>query len=263
MPTMICRAVTLGLAWAMACADAAAQTLTADQCRQQYANDPVAQLSCARKAYAVAAATTANASEVQPAPVPTPPLANLQLIFGYFDRRFPGFNNGLEHLGADFAAAAGATIAAICDGAVVFNNTSQAPIASAVVMVAHDCPQPLGMVYGYYGHVQSDLLSGENVTAGGHIGTVRDWAGNSHLHLGLSTKLHDTDWGVVPRGATLQELEAQGWLNPLNFFAGVQPRQSTSSVAAPVAKRPPARNTVPLKTVGKPATGKVKPKRVR
>ena len=253
-----------GLLGALALTSAlvAAQTPTADECRQKHVNDPVAQVICARQAY-----LAAPASEAQPASPLTSPLANTQVIFGFYDRRFPGFNNGLEHLGVDFSTAAGAAVAAICDGTVVFNNTSQASIGAAVVMVEHDCPQPLGTVYGYYGHVQSVLLTGENVAAGTNIGFVRDWGGNSHLHLGLSTRLYEADWGVVPRGATLQELEAQGWLNPLNYFSGIQPRPAASYVAQPVARpQPPVRNVrtiVPLRPLGKLVMGTVKLKRVR
>jgi murein DD-endopeptidase MepM/ murein hydrolase activator NlpD len=213
----------------------------------------------------------ASASEAQPIPQAPPvqqalpltaPLANTQVMFGFFDRRFPGYNNGLEHLGVDFSASAGTAVAAICDGTVLSNNTTQVDTVSAVVMVEHDCPQPLGRVYGYYGHVLSDLLMGESVSAGSQIGTVREWPGNGHLHLGLSTRLQEDNWGVV-RGVTLQELESQGWLNPLNFFAPIQPRQAAPVVAQPAARPPPpARIFVPLKPVGKPPTSAVKLRRV-
>jgi murein DD-endopeptidase MepM/ murein hydrolase activator NlpD len=164
----------------------------------------------------------------------TAPLPNLQLIFGFFDRRFPGFNGGREHLGVDFAASAGTPVSAVCDGTVITNNTREADIVTAVVIVEHDCPQPPGAVYGYYGHVHSGLLIGEAITAGSTIGTVRDWGGNSHLHLGLSTRLMEENWGVVPRGATLQTLTAEGWLNPLDYFLQVTPRK-----ALPYKSRPP------------------------
>ena len=233
---------------ALASATVAAQTTTAEQCRQQYANTGVAQMICARRAF------TAPGSKAQPSPALVSPRANVQVIFGFFDRRFPGYNNGQEHLGVDYAAAAGTAVAAICDGAVVSNNTSHADIVSAVVVVEHECAQPLGTVYGYYGHVQSDLLPGDIVSAGSAIGAVRDWAGNTHLHLGMSTRLQEESWGVVPKGATLPELEAQGWLNPSNFFAPTQPMRATRGVAQPVTRsvRPAAG--------GKPATGTVRHK---
>ena len=220
----------IGLAWALlpTSAPLAAQ-LTAEQCRQQHANDRAAQLACARRA-------TAESTDGQAATL-LAPLANTQILFDFFDRRFPGFNGGREHLGVDFAATPGATVTAICDGTVVFNNSNQVDLVSAVVMVEHECPQPLGTVYGYYGHVHSELLHGETVTAGGNIGTVRDWGGNTHLHLGLSTRLHEENWGLVPRGATLESLMAQGWLNPLDYFSKVPLRRATRSATPPAPKR--------------------------
>lgn len=233
----------------------AAQTTTADQCRRQFANDRVAQLTCARKAFAAAAPQTQTAHQVQQ-PALVSPLANTQVIFGFFDRRFPGFNNGLEHLGVDFSAAAGTSVASICDGTVVSNNTGQTDTVSAVVMVEHDCPPPLGRVFAYYGHVQSDLLPGVSVSAGSGIGSVREWPGNSHLHLGLSTRLQEESWGLVPRGTTLQELEAQGWLNPLDFLAAIPPRQAVNNGARPPLAR------APTPKGGKPtATRKFAPQR--
>jgi murein DD-endopeptidase MepM/ murein hydrolase activator NlpD len=257
MPTMMRRAAAHGLAGLIALASAvvAAQTTTAEHCRRQYPNERAAQLTCARKAHAPA---TPAAQQAQPAQQPPPlvsPLANAQLVFGFFDRRFPGFNNGLEHLGVDFTAAAGTAVGAVCDGTVVSNNTSQADTVSAVIVVEHECPQPLGRIYGYYGHVQSVLLSGESVSAGGSIGTVREWPGNAHLHLGLSTRLQEDNWGVAPRSATLPELEAQGWLNPLDFLAGIPPRPAANSVARP----PPARVHIP-KVRGPAAKSMVKRK---
>lgn len=227
MPTVVRWAVAQMLVWGIALANAtvAAQPPTAEQCRRQYAKDRAAQMKCARVAFVT------SGSQAQPAPRLVSPLANAQVIFGFFDCRFPGFNNGLEHLGVDYAAKAGAAVAAICDGMVVFNNTSPADIVSAVVMIEHECEQPLGKVYGYYGHVQSDLIPGDFLSAGSIIGTVRDWAGNSHLHLGMSTAMHKDDWGLAPRGATLQAIEAQGWLNPLNFFAGAPPARAARGVA--------------------------------
>lgn len=244
---LICRACLAG-AMALTGAAAAAQTTTAGQCRQQFANDHVAQLNCARKAFATSAA---QAQPAQQTPPLQSPLSHMQVIFGFFDRRFPGFNGGLEHLGVDLSAAAGAAVAAICDGTVVANNTSQADMISAVLMVEHDCPQPLGRVFAYYGHVQSELLPGVAVAAGSSIGNVREWPGNSHLHLGLSTRLQDETWGVVARGTTLPELEAQGWLNPLDFLAATQPRQAANGVARPtVARRPVSRAGKPAALIG-------------
>lgn len=145
-------------------------------------------------------------------------MANLIVIFGFFDRRFTAYNGGLEHLGVDFAAAPGTGVYAICDGRVVLSRTDHAQVVSSVLVIEHQCPEPLGQVYAYYGHVHSPLAEGETVSAGVSIGTVRDWQHNSHLHFGLSTRMLDEHWGTHPRGVTLASLAEQGWLNPLNYF---------------------------------------------
>jgi hypothetical protein len=114
-------------------------------------------------------------------------------------------------------------------------------------------------VFAYYGHVQSVLLTGESVSAGSNIGTVREWPGNAHLHLGMSTRLQEESWGVVSRGATLTELEAQGWLNPLDFFAAVPPRQAANGVPRAPAARAPVPKTRAQATMSK-GKGKIKRK---
>jgi murein DD-endopeptidase MepM/ murein hydrolase activator NlpD len=165
---------------------------------------------------------------------PSVPLRYLQVIFGFFDRRFPSFNGWLEHAGVDFAAAAGTTVFAICDGTVALTRTERPEIMLAVLVVEHQCAEPLGKVYAYYGHVHSSLAEGDRVLAGDAIATVRDWGGNSHLHFGLSRQLMEENWGVHPRGATLQGLLGMGWLDPLQYFAAAVP----APASAPVIKRP-------------------------
>lgn len=182
-----------------------------------------------------------------------PPLKYLQVIFGFFDRRFPGYNGGLEHAGVDFAAAAGTTVYAICDGTAVLTRTDRPEIMLAVLVVEHQCPEPLGRVHAYYGHIYSTLMEGDGVSAGDAIGTVRDWQGNSHLHFGLSRSLMEENWGVHPRGATLQGLLGMSWLDPLQYFAVAVP----APVVAPVVQRPAPKPVVqrpiaPRKPVTKP-----------
>lgn len=225
---------------------------TAERCRQQYATSTQAQLQCVRQvidqrqsAPAPGGAWAKPLSVAPPTPAPAPlpgvvpPMGNLNVIFGFYDRRFPGFNGGQEHLGVDFTAAAGAPVLAICDGTVVSTNTDYADTPSAYVVVDHRCPEPLGNVYAYYGHIHSDALRGDVVPAGATIGTVRDWPGNGHLHLGLSRRLVEENWGTYPRGVTQQDLEEQGWLNPLDYFAAT-PRAVAAPVRPAAVRRAPA-----------------------
>lgn len=196
---------------------AAERVVTVEECMRHFANDAATRSQCLVEATQPRAALP-PAVPPSSAPGLASPLANLIVIFGFFDRRFTSYNGGHEHLGVDFAAAAGTAVYAICDGKVALSRTDYAPIVSAVLAIEHQCPQPLGQVYAYYGHVQSQLREGDAVIAGATIGTVRDWQHNSHLHFGLSTQLLDEQWGTHPRGVTLQTLEDLGWLNPMHYF---------------------------------------------
>jgi murein DD-endopeptidase MepM/ murein hydrolase activator NlpD len=202
----------------------------------------------------------AESSRAATAEAPFPPMRYLQVIFGFFDRRFVGFNGGLEHAGVDFAAAAGTPVFAICDGTAALTRTDRPEIIHAVLVVEHQCPEPLGKVYGYYGHIHSSLTEGDKVNAGDAIGTVRDWQANSHLHFGLSRNLMEENWGVHPRGATLQGLLGMGWLDPLQYFAVAVP----APAPAPVVQRPapkPALTKPALKRNLAPRKPVIRPKR--
>jgi murein DD-endopeptidase MepM/ murein hydrolase activator NlpD len=201
----------------------------ADDCMVPGASD-AAQRYCPPRA-----AESSNGATLEQ---PSVPLRYLQVIFGFFDRRFPSYNGWLEHAGVDFSAAAGTTVFAICDGTVALTRTDRPEIMSAVLVVEHQCAEPLGKVYAYYGHVHSSLTEGDRVLAGDAIATVRDWGGNSHLHFGLSRRLMEENWGVHPRGATLQGLQELGWLDPLHYFSGVVPAPAPAPVIRRAAPKP-------------------------
>ncbi len=147
------------------------------------------------------------------------PLDGLDLAYGFYDRKYPDKNNDWkEHTGVDLRAKAGTTVYAICDGTVSTNTTGRDDIMSAFLIVKHNCPSPLGAVYGYYGHISSSFQVGASVTSGKSLGTVRTWPNNSHLHFGLNTKLLSTRWGIDPKGTTLATMTSEGWLNPMNYL---------------------------------------------
>jgi hypothetical protein len=254
-------------AWAIAtffacmglAAAATSASTWADYCRAQFP-DAVRQLQCVRHAMDPAQPEP-PAPTNQPAPISenaaapsalVAPMTQLQVIFGFYDRRFPGFNGGQEHLGVDFTAGPGTPVYALCDGVVVSNRTDRAEIVAAVLVVEHDCAQPVGKVYAYYGHIQSNLAQGEAMPAGGTLGTVRPWPGNGHLHLGLATQYLEENWGTYPRGVTLPALEDQGWLNPLNYLSVAPPPVLPQRRASPVPPRNVTPRTMPKRGVPAP-----------
>lgn len=191
---------------------------TIGDCKRHFAQDLARQQLCLRHAINAPATPLPTAPQNQSSAM-VDPLRQLQLIFGFYDPRFASYNGGQEHLGLDLSAAAGTPVYAICSGRVAANKTDRPDIVAAVLVVEHDCPQPLGRVYAYYGHIRSELQHGDGVAAGDTIGAVREWPGNGHLHLGLNRQFVDENWGFVAKGASLQALREQGWLDPLNYFA--------------------------------------------
>lgn len=197
-------------------AAAAERGVTAGECQRHFAQDAMRLQRCVAHA-AAQPAVAPPPTDARQTPGLASPLAHLLVIFGFYDRRFPAHNGWLEHAGVDFTAAAGTAVYAICNGTVALARTDNGTVVSAVLVVEHQCPEPLGKVYAYYGHIHSELKGGDAVSAGDGIGTVRDWQSNSHLHFGLSRHLLE-EWGTYPRGVTLSALEDQGWLNPLHYF---------------------------------------------
>ena len=95
-------AVLMGAALATITTLAKANT-TAEQCRAQFPTNRTAQLQCVRRTHAPAKSTP----KVPVTAVLSAPLSQQHVIFGLYDRRFPGFNNGKEHLGVDLVAQIG------------------------------------------------------------------------------------------------------------------------------------------------------------
>jgi murein DD-endopeptidase MepM/ murein hydrolase activator NlpD len=243
------RALLLGFATAwltMHARAAATDEPWVEQCQRQYASYPSLRQQCIIRAQAWQSTSTRVRRPDAAAGVMGAPLARTQVLFGLYDRRFPGFNGGKEHLGVDLSAAPGDTVRAICDGTVVYNNTAQADIVTSLLIIEHECPPPLGVVFAYYGHTTSEQVEGESVEAGTVIGVIRDWGGNSHLHLGLNRYRIEDQWGVLPRGPSLRDIEALGWLDPLRYLTpeSTSPRRAAAGSSAVKPRKPTTRKPV-------------------
>lgn len=109
-----------------------------------------------------------------------------------------------SHLGVDLMAEANSEVLAMCDGVVTFNNTANLNVFldknqtwevknnvtwHARLVIKHNCGGPFQTIYGYYGHIQSDLKEDAIVYSGEPVGRVIDWriaaGNNSHLHMGV------------------------------------------------------------------------------
>lgn len=126
----------------------------------------------------------------------THPMESGYLLAG--DRCHFGTSNCVgsgTHLGVDIMAPGGTSVLSMCDGIVKHNNTAIASIWNSKVIIEHNCGGPFQKIYGYYGHIASDLAIDTEITSGTQIGTLKYDGINSHLHMGVNKLYQEIDWG--------------------------------------------------------------------
>lgn len=99
---------------------------------------------------------------------------------------FQGYN--IYHIGLDIMAPLGSSVKAISDGKVFHVSSSDWGItdkkANSGVLIRHYLKDGSSFI-ALYGHIQTELVKDDPVTAGVQIGTIGDWFGGYHLHLGI------------------------------------------------------------------------------
>ena len=141
-------------------------------------------------------------------------------------------NFGGYHTGIDILVPINTPVFAICNGTVALNNTGSYATAfenywNSFVIIKHDCDEDI--IFGYYGHIKSDMSVGRKVKSGQVIGYVVmaksitdkstqlgiDRPTNIHLHFGLNKSFLKNQWGYAP---TLASVMAAGWINPIPYL---------------------------------------------
>ena len=126
-------------------------------------------------------------------------------------------NNG-NHSGVDYMTNAGATVKSICDGVVKYSQPSTTDIWNRFTIIEHKNCGGRNTVFAYYGHIDSQVKAGSQISRGQVIGTVANWGNNSHLHFGLATQWFNSGWGYPPNVQGRSGLENSGWIDPESFF---------------------------------------------
>lgn len=121
------------------------------------------------------------------------------------------------HVGVDYMVSAGTVVRSICDGKVIYLTSNGIPIRNRVTIIKHKNCGGYNTLYSYYGHINSQVNQGDDVSQGQVIGTIGEWptnlGDNSHLHFGLSTKMFSSNWGYRNN-----QQDIGYWIDPQSFF---------------------------------------------
>jgi murein DD-endopeptidase MepM/ murein hydrolase activator NlpD len=152
------------------------------------------------------------AQSTQPAPPLQPlPKPNSQCLLGM---ACASKDKGRLHTGVDYSVLPGTPVYSICDGVVHYDASKRADIWDRFLIVKHNDCGGYKTLFGYYGHIDSLVGSeGTKITKGQHIGSVKEWPGNTHLHFGISTRWFPSGWGYQAGGPL-----SNGWLDPNVFL---------------------------------------------
>lgn len=153
----------------------------------------------------------------------------------------PGFcdpdymDGAYVHTGMDIMKTVTSNVYSVCDGKVKLNWTKTEKMPrkyptpfdqyfNAFLIIEHNCEGE--KIFGYYGHIHSDLSKNTTVYAGdilGHIRKAYDHSSirdpdNDHLHFGLNSKYLRRGWGIAPSDTSCKKLQRKGWKDPMLYF---------------------------------------------
>ena len=155
---------------------------------------------------------------------------DLTLSATYFDLDYPtSWNPPAQHLGVDLPAPEGAVVRSPITGTVVINRTDRRESFNKYLIV-RDSENEQEHVFG---HIDSDLAEIAEVGVGSELGTIVSAGTGPHLHWGINSgSILDTfsdGWGFgrAPLGATREEAQSRGWLDPEQWFEALAKRTST------------------------------------
>jgi murein DD-endopeptidase MepM/ murein hydrolase activator NlpD len=143
---------------------------------------------------------------------PIAPLTSLETISTCRLGGVCASRSGARHTGVDYFINAGSNVRAICDGVVQLSQTNSNDIWSSFVIIRHSNCGGYQSIYAYYGHLDSQVSTGQSVSKGQSIGKIQNDGGNSHLHFGLASVYFNNGWGYQNGN-----LNAKGWLDPDDF----------------------------------------------
>lgn len=185
-----------------------------------------------------------------PAPArPQVPVTTTGIGSEYFDPAYRQ-SEGRQHLGVDLPAAAGAIVMSPVTGQVVVNQTMRSDIMQAYLVIK----ETGSGIEHVLGHLTSTLQPGAKIGRGEAVGTVRPWAGNSHIHWGANSRgvlasmgsspEGQWGWGRAPASVTRAQAAARGWIDLGPYVSSAEAAAMRPAAAAPAEALPVAASNV-------------------
>lgn len=127
-----------------------------------------------------------------------------------------GLHLGIDVLNKEGQVPPGTNVFSVCSGDVI-ENTTHRDVWNSFLIIKHNCGGDI--IYGYYGHLASDLAKNTKVQRGEIIGSLKDWPGNTHLHFSVSVADDwiRNGWGYEPN-SSCEDATRNGWRDPLDLF---------------------------------------------
>ena len=162
----------------------------------------------------------------------------LRFAAGFLDPRHTE-RDGKKLLGLDLRSEPGTTVLAPISGMIIGNRTGSEITAAEKWLIVRDTVSGQEHVFG---HVQSPLKPGDKIGEGEPLGIIAGDIDEGRLHWGINRygiwQAVDTaagwSWTHGPGGATADEAQTRGWIDPAALFSVV----ASEAVLASEANEP-------------------------
>jgi len=165
------------------------------------------------------------------------------------------YEKGYYHIGHDIAAAVNTNVYAIADGEVIYidgggswnKNPTDGNIGIFIKHKLNDGTEFLAL----YGHVHSNLKTGDNVTGGKSFATIGPWGNTPHLHFGIcpgttpppTNKNKKIGWGMM---GNAHWPDTNGFVDPIQWITSNSPAPNEARKPIPKEKQSPWPSGIPI-----------------
>jgi hypothetical protein len=144
------------------------------------------------------------------------------------------------HTGKDIAAAEGVQVYAIADGQVLHKSSNGWGLNNIALLIVHSLSDGSSFT-AVYGHIRSDLKTGDPVEGGKPFATIGPWPDGSHLHFGIRPGISiQAPYGRMPCPSQGPITDYNAFVDPIDWITTRSPGgQIVAITPAPLPTRTP------------------------